>query len=258
MDTEKTVSTDDKYEKKVERTSNLMVVAVVAFVIIIVYFITNTIFDKKNVTVVNVPKAKKIEIENIKDAKVVKDYKDTENVDSFDYIEFGNYNGKSIEWIVLKADKGEALIISKYVLKSNQFYIKDKKNFGENWWEISNVKEWLNNEFYNESFNSDEKNKIVEKGFMKKEKVTILDNKEIKNLFGMNNKLVINNHTKTILLPGIQDDNIDLSDGYVPYWTKTVKSDRISVVKSSGELNEDGYLPTHNKIGIRPAMYIKY
>ena len=199
---------------------------------------TNAFFSKQTENIIAVPKSKKIDISNIKDAKLVKEYEDIETIDRFDYIEFGKYNGKNIEWIVLKADKGEALIISKYVLKSSSFVDKDKKKWRENWWEISNVKKWLNEEFYSDAFTDEEKVLIIEKGFVHKEKITILDNKEVKKYFGKNGKEIVANHTKTMLFPGVIDSNIDLLNGYVPYWTKTDKNDRISSVKGTGELNE--------------------
>ena len=250
---------NSKYEKNVERVSNLFLGLVVFFIIVVTWFLTNAFFSNQTVNVIAVPKSKKIDISNIKEAKLVKEYEDIETIESFDYIEFGKYNGKNIEWIVLKADKGEALIISKYVLKSSSFVDKDKKAFLENWWGISNVKRWLNEEFYSDAFTDEEKELIIEKGgFINKEKITILDNKEIKKYFGKNGKEIVKNHTKTMLYPGVTDNNIDLSNGYVPYWTKTDKNNRISSVKGTGELNEDGYKPTNNKIGIRPVIYIKY
>ena len=247
-----------KYEKNVDRVSNLVLGIVVFFIIVVTWFLTNAFFSNQTANVIAVPKSKKIDISNIKEAKLVKEYEDIETIESFDYIEFGKYNGKNIEWIVLKADKGEALIMSKYVLKSSSFADKDKKALWENWWEISNVKQWLNEEFYSGAFTDEEKEQIIEKGVVNKEKITILDNKEIKKYFGNNGKEIVKNHTKTMLFPGVIDSNIDLSDGYVPYWTKTDKKNRISSVKGTGELNEDGYKPTNNRIGIRPVIYIKY
>ncbi|MBE6649699.1 MAG: hypothetical protein E7613_00155 [Ruminococcaceae bacterium] len=78
-----------------------------------------------------------------------------------DYIKFGRYeqdnntsNGKEeIEWRVLEVKDGRALVISKYGL--------DAKAYNEKWedvaWETCMLRRWLNNEFLNTAFTSDEK-----------------------------------------------------------------------------------------------------
>lgn len=249
---------DEQYEKDVNRTSNIILIVLVVVVISLAWCLTSIFYKRQTGGEEVLTKAKRIELTNIKDAKIIKEYEYDDIIDSFDFIEFGTYNNKKIEWVVLKAEKGEALVVSKYVLKSLPFYDNDSKNFFENWWQISNIKKWLNDEFYNKSFTVNEKNLIVEKGFLSKERITILDNQDIKKFFGENDKKVIESHTKTRLFPGVSDENIEISNGYVPYWTKTIKSNRVSVINSSGELNEDGYRPTNKTIGIRPAIYIKY
>lgn len=242
---------EKKYEKSVNRAASLFLLLMVVFVIVLVWVGTSVFYKNQTIEVVNIVKPNRIETSKIYDAKLVKNYDDFEGIDNFDYIELGRYNGKKIEWIVLDAKNGEALIVSKYVLRAMQFTDKEKK-FWQNWWSISDVKGWLENEFYAECFSESEKSEILGKGFFKT-KITILDNKEIEKYFG-----VSETHKKTKLFPGIDDSNIEVQEGYVPYWTKTDKKNRISAVKSDGELNSDGYKPTNKTIGIRPALYIKY
>ena len=77
-------------------------------------------------------------------------------------IEFGNYpqdkdgTEKPIEWIVMKKEGNQVLLLSKYVL--------DAKSYNEGWgdvtWETSDIRQWLNNEFYTTAFNKTEKAKI--------------------------------------------------------------------------------------------------
>ena len=77
-------------------------------------------------------------------------------------IEFGNYpqdkdgTEKPIEWIVMKKEGNQVLLLSKYVL--------DAKSYNEGWgdvtWETSDIRQWLNNEFYTTAFNKSEKAKI--------------------------------------------------------------------------------------------------
>ena len=77
-------------------------------------------------------------------------------------IEFGNYpqdkdgTEKPIEWIVMKKEGNQVLLLSKYVL--------DAKPYNKEWedvtWETSDIRQWLNNEFYTTAFNKAEKAKI--------------------------------------------------------------------------------------------------
>ena len=80
-----------------------------------------------------------------------------------DTIEFGSYpfeadgTKKTVEWRILekKAD-GTALVISKYGLDARRF------DASSNNWERSEIRQWLNNEFYNATFKDEEKNAIIE------------------------------------------------------------------------------------------------
>ena len=86
-----------------------------------------------------------------------------ENLKIGDKIQFGSYpfeadgTKKPVEWRILekKAD-GTALVISKYGLDARRFDAKSNN------WERSEIRQWLNNEFYNGTFKDEEKNAILE------------------------------------------------------------------------------------------------
>ena len=77
-------------------------------------------------------------------------------------IEFGNYpqdkdgTEKPIEWIVMKNEGNQVLLLSKYVLDAKPYY----EEVEEVTWETSDIRQWLNNEFYTTAFNKAEKAKI--------------------------------------------------------------------------------------------------
>ncbi len=81
-----------------------------------------------------------------------------------DYVLFGKYeqdnntsNGSErIEWIVLSKDEEKMLLLSRYAL--------DRRQFGGTWWswEESSLRNWLNNDFYEEAFSYEEQNRIIE------------------------------------------------------------------------------------------------
>ncbi len=68
-------------------------------------------------------------------------------------------NGKeSIEWKVLKTTDDKALLISKYVLDNVTYNNTQKAGIT---WDECSLRTWLNNDFYNTAFSSDEKNCIA-------------------------------------------------------------------------------------------------
>ena len=77
-------------------------------------------------------------------------------------IEFGNYpqeedgTEKPIEWIVMKNEGNQVLLLSKYVLDAKPY----NEELEEVTWETSDIRQWLNNEFYTTAFNKAEKAKI--------------------------------------------------------------------------------------------------
>ena len=81
------------------------------------------------------------------------------------YVTFGSYeqdndlsNGKEdIEWLVLAREDNKALLISRYSL-DNKPYSEHEKDVP---WENCSLRKWLNDNFLNEAFSSDEQNSII-------------------------------------------------------------------------------------------------
>ena len=89
-----------------------------------------------------------------------------------DIIEFGRYpqtkdgdtfKVEPIKWRVLEINNGEALILSEKILDTHMFS-EESNNYAD-----SEIRRWLNNEFYNKAFNEEEKSRIV---------ITNVDNSE--------------------------------------------------------------------------------
>lgn len=80
-----------------------------------------------------------------------------------DTIEYGEYyyeNGfsnsiKSIEWQVLSKENGKVLLISKYVLDECTFD-ENISAYATDAWENSNIRSWLNNDFLNMAFTTEQ------------------------------------------------------------------------------------------------------
>ena len=79
------------------------------------------------------------------------------NANIGDYVKFGRYpqtaegEVRPVEWQVLARDNNKALVISRYGLDSKRF------DGSSNNWKKSEIRKWLNGEFYTESFNAEEK-----------------------------------------------------------------------------------------------------
>ena len=82
------------------------------------------------------------------------------NAEVGDYIKFGNYsqtaNGgiQPIEWQVLSIENGKMLVISRYGLETRRFDPSSQV------WSNSEIRQWLNGEFYNKAFTEQEKKSI--------------------------------------------------------------------------------------------------
>ena len=75
-----------------------------------------------------------------------------DNADNFEIIEFGG-----ISWLVLDAQDGRALLLSEYLLDRIPYH----NTLEGVTWETSDIRRWLNNEFYNR-FTAAERTRIAE------------------------------------------------------------------------------------------------
>ena len=109
------------------------------------------------------------EVGDYKDAKKLRAKCKLVTCESGDIITFGTYeqdgnlaNGtEDIEWIVITRDGNKALVISKYCLEQMPF----NTTLASVTWKNSTIRTWLNNDFYNNAFSSEERSKIFDTTF---------------------------------------------------------------------------------------------
>ncbi len=88
-----------------------------------------------------------------------------DNKSTWECIYFGNYyqsNAKlkePIKWRILSISGSEAFLLSDKIL--DRYEVKNEY-LGKVTWENSSLRNWLNTEFYNMAFSSDEKNSIID------------------------------------------------------------------------------------------------
>ena len=184
-------------------------------------------------------------------------------------IEFGNYpqdkdgTEKPIEWIVMKKEGNQILLLSKYVL--------DAKPYNKEWedvtWETSDIRQWLNNEFYTTAFNKAEKAKIqtsliknednseygTNGGNDTEDKVFLLSEKEAETLFS-NKEERIAKATEYA-----QKSGVYVNEEKAAWWwlrSPGDDSDSAAVVPDSGGVGRNGDDVYRDDVGVRPALYL--
>ena len=184
-------------------------------------------------------------------------------------IEFGNYpqdkdgTEKPIEWIVMKNEGNQVLLLSKYVL--------DAKSYNEEWedvtWETSDIRQWLNNEFYTTAFNKAEKAKIqtsliknednseygTNGGNDTEDKVFLLSEKETETLFS-NKEERIAKATEYAQKSGVYVNK----EKAACWWLRSPgeDSDSAAEVYDGGWVGRNGDGVYYNNVGVRPALYL--
>ncbi len=120
-----------------------------------------------------------------------------------DVIKFGNYpqnkvkgifKVQPIKWRILDINNGEALILSEKILDARIF---DKKT---NNYKNSEIRKWLNEDFYNQAFNEDEKLKIITTNVDNTAISTNPNNEPYKWCDGSNPNICENTNDKVFLL----------------------------------------------------------
>ena len=184
-------------------------------------------------------------------------------------IEFGNYpqdkdgTEKPIKWIVMKNEGNQVLLLSKYVL--------DTKPYNKEWekvtWETSDIRQWLNNEFYTTAFNKAEKVKI-QTSLIKNE-----DNSEHGTSGGNDteDKVFLLSEKEAETLFSNDDERIAKATGYAEksgvcvnkeksamWWLRSPGSfrDCAAGVRSYGRVSRDGNIVYDNSGGVRPALHL--
>lgn len=219
-------------------------------------------------------------------AKVVSSYGNSSDVESFDTIKFGTYyvNNSSlkndIEWIVLEKNvasdgKKYAVLLSKYVVDCQQY----NSAYDYTFWETSSARQWVNTSFYNEAFNSDEKQKIIEMtianprntiypsvegGANTSDKVFLLSFDECIKYFeneidGKNMKLATKATDYAISKGAYRHITDGVGNGNTMFWLRSPGSTKMNACDISpvGYLNYAGNMVNLSQ-GIRPAIFVWY
>ena len=203
-------------------------------------------------------KAEKSEIQNnnIESEKAVKkQYK------VGDIISFGRYpqeadgTKKPIEWIVLSIKDDRALLLSKYVLEGKKYNEEDTSVT----WETSDIRRWLNKEFYDTAFNNIEQQRVrktlveTEDGNNTEDKVFLLSIKEAESLF-------INDKERRVRATEYAEKSDIFMDDerHSAWWLRSPGnySNLAALVSDNGWVLSYGDIVYNHYICVRPALWL--
>lgn len=160
-----------------------------------------------------------------------------------------------IEWIVVAREEDKILLLSRYII--------EKKRFGASpQWEYSEVREWLNSDFYTSAFSSEEGSRIQRMitSTGTDDLVFLLSAEEARYLFVSDSTRVA--HVTDHLLT----DQFKDYHGCGDWWTRSVSTalngKGVVVVECNGNVRSAGSNPlapeeyTYTDVGVRPVICV--
>ena len=163
----------------------------------------------------------------------------------------------------MKNEGNQVLLLSKYVLDAKPY----NEEFEKVTWETSDIRQWLNNEFYTTAFNKAEKAKIqtsltknednskygTSGGNDTEDKVFLLSEKEAETLFS-------NDDERIAKVTGYAEKSgVYVNEEKVAWWwlrSPGRYSSSAAVVGSDGWVYGDGSIVSGAYDGVRPALHL--
>lgn len=189
-----------------------------------------------------------------------------------DTVFFGAYeqdnntsNGKEgVEWLVLEVKDGKALVVSKYALDCKQYNTSNTIVT----WETCALRKWLNTDFINSAFSSDEKTKIptvtvsadknpdysANPGNATQDQVFLLSITEANKYFNSTGARQCEPTDYAVANGAWESD----SGNFCWWWLRSpgVTQNSAAHVSGGGIVSSAGYDVDYNNGAVRPAMWI--
>lgn len=191
------------------------------------------------------------------------------NVQVNGIIKFGSYiqeldQKEPIEWIVLDKQEDKMLVVSKKILDCRKYHNKYEKIN----WEYSDIRKWLNNDFLNNAFSSEEQTQILQSKIINESNPTYKSNSGNKTfdkvfLLSINEANRYFKDEKARRAKGSNSAKnhnlwIDIyGNGF--YWLRSSDDRQYSaVIDLRGDVSDFGHFVGNDRYGIRPALWIKF
>ncbi|MCI5934036.1 MAG: DUF6273 domain-containing protein [Lachnospiraceae bacterium] len=187
-----------------------------------------------------------------------------DNASIGDTVFFGAYeqdgneeNGlEPIEWIVLAKNGDHTLLLSEYILEERKF---DGHSYH---WEDSDLREWLNTDFYENAFNTEDQANIqlMLTSENTSDKIFCLSAEEARGFFGSDDS------RRACPTAALLSNGFKAWENCGEWWTRSVSTASngkgVVPVEADGNVRSAGTVPYHRRnaytdIGVRPAICIK-
>ena len=185
-----------------------------------------------------------------------------------EYFEFGNYPQgandeiKPIRWRILKRDSDSILVISKYCLDCKHYNEENK----EITWENCTLRHWLNDDFYNKAFDSQEQS-LIKTSYLTNDanpstsdRIFLLSIGEINEFFADQDDRCCKPTEYDVKNGALYRDDNDSE--YIAYkdnawwWLRSRGYDNCSAsyVNGSGNIYGNGNFVNNSNVSVRPAL----
>lgn len=185
-----------------------------------------------------------------------------------DLVEFGSYAEKSISWMVLDETEDKYLLLSEKGLASKYM---DSDTSDVITWEECELRQWLNGDFYNDSFSEQEKNIIatvtnvnigneeydIDGGNDTEDMIFLLSLEEVENYFSSESERVCYPTDKAISDGCYVFTRSNGGNDAARWWTRTAGNmpGGFRYVECEGGIPFGG-LADNSNITIRPAVWV--
>ena len=185
---------------------------------------------------------------------------------------------KPIEWDILKTDSGKAMLIANLILDSQDYYpvFGESNSFSHNGktgyannYELSSIRKWLNNNFYNTAFNDLEKAMIQSTTVDNSVASTSLDSNSYvcsntnDKVFLLSNKEIVTYYSSTSVRLAIATDYAKAQGVYVGsdgYSSWRLRSPNPNTAYYAYYVGADGAFYSNyvglTSVGVRPVLWI--
>ena len=179
-------------------------------------------------------------------------------------ITFGTLDGEPVEWMVVDQNENGLLLLSKYLLDSKAY----NEKYNGVTWETSTLRKWLNEEFFTELFNEEERNQVITTklqvagnpdygtpgGNPTEDKLFLLSLDEVARYLP-----TPKDRACTPIKHAIDDKIWVCEEGTCYWWLISPGFDEYNacMIDTSGFIGRMGYRVHNRNLGIRPAFWLK-
>ena len=186
-----------------------------------------------------------------------------------------------IKWNILREDNEDILVVSELLLDAQEIYHEakndkfdraDGKNGYANNYELSNIRKWLNDNFYNTAFNAIEKADIKTRTISNyttpskyasnetSDNVFLLSKDETKvTSYFANDEARKAKGTEYAMIQGLEVNTSIVNTGYSSWWTRTPSANsdyNSTIIYTDGSVDANGKNVNNTSLGVRPAILL--